>query len=125
MTRQEFETRVAVKVSDKEFSAINEVYMNSEVDKDEFCKMWVKMNSKRVKDAKVERIAKAKDEAYRTALYNFYEKNSDINDIFTPICYIKMSLYEKRALNYAGINECSMRMLTDVRKDIRSYLGIN
>lgn len=117
-----------VKVTDAEFEAINVVYMNCDLDKDEFCKMWAKMNKSRVIDAKVERIAKAKDEAYRTALYNFYEKNSDINDIFTPICYIKMSAYEVMALTHAGIkvtDENEMKMLIDVRREIRSYLGIN
>lgn len=44
----EFENRVKMTVSTKEFDAINEVYMNSDLDKDEFCKMWVKMNAKRV-----------------------------------------------------------------------------
>ena len=48
MTQQEFTQRVNVEVSNSEFEAINVVYMNSELDKDEFCKMWVKMNKTRI-----------------------------------------------------------------------------
>ena len=94
MTQQEFTQRVNVEVSNKEFEAINEVYMNSDLDKDEFCKMWVKMNKTRVQNAKVERMIKAKDEAYRDALHKFYTKNNDVNEFMTPICYVKISVYE-------------------------------
>ena len=52
MTQREFETRVEVKVSSKEFENINEMYMNSDVDKDEFCTLWVKMNFRRVQQWK-------------------------------------------------------------------------
>ena len=84
MTQQEFTQRVNVEVSNKEFEAINEVYMNSDLDKDEFCKMWVKMNKTRVQNAKVERMIKARDEAYRDALHKFYTKNNDVNEFMTP-----------------------------------------
>lgn len=52
MTKQEFTQRVKVEVSDIEYNAIEMVYMHSDVDKDEFCKMWCKMNANRVKNAK-------------------------------------------------------------------------
>lgn len=48
MMKQEFESRVGMKVSNEEFDAINLVYMNSDIEKDEFCKMWAKMNAKRI-----------------------------------------------------------------------------
>lgn len=41
-------------VSAEEYSHIEAVYMSSDLDKDEFCKLWVKMNHKRVSDAKAE-----------------------------------------------------------------------
>ena len=37
-----------------EFESINKVYMNADIDKDVFCKMWCKMNASRVKAAKEE-----------------------------------------------------------------------
>ena len=52
MTQIEFETRTMVKVSSYEFEAINTVYMASDLNKDEFCNMWKKMNASRVKAAK-------------------------------------------------------------------------
>lgn len=52
MTQQEFQERTQVSVNTTEFDAINMVYMNADVDKDVFCKMWCKMNASRVKAAK-------------------------------------------------------------------------
>lgn len=60
MTRNEFETRTGVQVTDTEFWAINEVYNNSNVDKDEFCRLWKKMNPVRVATANAERTAEEK-----------------------------------------------------------------
>lgn len=52
MTKQEFTQRVGMQVSAEEYSAIEQVYMASDVEKDEFCKLWVRMNAQRVKAAK-------------------------------------------------------------------------
>lgn len=68
MTRIEFEDRTLVtNVSDHEFEAIHAVYMASDLDKDDFCKMWCKMNASRVARAKAEakkaqEIAELKDQ---------------------------------------------------------------
>ena len=126
MTQQEFTQRVNVEVSNKEFEAINEVYMNSDLDKDEYCKMWVKMNKTRVQNAKVERMIKAKDEAYRDALHKFYTKNDDVNEFMTPICYVKISTYEVQAMSYAGIKVANedgrAKYLSDIRYEIGKFL---
>lgn len=52
MTKQEFETRTHVEVTMAEFENINEMYLLSDVDKDEFCRLWSKMNHARVARAK-------------------------------------------------------------------------
>ena len=126
MTQQEFTQRVNVEVSNSEFEAINEVYMNSDLDKDEFCKMWVKMNKTRVQNAKVERMIKQKDEAYRDALHKFYTKNNDVNEFMTPICYVKISTYEVQAMSYAGIKVANedgrAKYLSDIRYEIGKFL---
>ena len=62
MTQQEFTNRTNVEVSYNEFNAIHEVYMSSDLDKDEFCKMWVKMNKTRVAKAQAEQKAQEKAE---------------------------------------------------------------
>ena len=69
MTQQEFTQRVEVSVSSTEYAAIEIVYMNSDLDKDEFCKLWVRMNHKRVRKAKEERIAKEKEEMLKGQLF--------------------------------------------------------
>jgi hypothetical protein len=80
MTRNEFETRTGVQVTDTEFWSINEVYNNSDVDKDEFCRLWKKMNPVRVANAKAEKDAqekrmqemeKAMDIVTRSCSYDF------------------------------------------------------
>lgn len=81
MLQQEFEERVKMSVSYKEFEAIHEVYLNSDYNKDEFCKVWVKMNQSRVnqaiKEAKErERISVLKDKA--ADIYLCYSDRLDI-----------------------------------------------
>lgn len=53
-----------MQVSCKEYQSINEVYNNSTLDKDAFCKAWVRMNKERVEKA----IAEAKEKARVSAL---------------------------------------------------------
>lgn len=55
MLHEEFTKRVGISVSYQEFDAIHVVYMASELDKDEFCKAWKKMNAKRIKAYKAEK----------------------------------------------------------------------
>lgn len=81
MLQQEFEERVKMSVSYKEFEAIHEVYLNSDYNKYEFCKVWVKMNQSRVnqaiKEAKErERISALKDKA--ADIYLCYSGRLDI-----------------------------------------------
>lgn len=54
MNKKEFENRTNVQVSFDEYGHIEAVYMASDLDKDEFCKMWRKMNKSRVSKAKEE-----------------------------------------------------------------------
>lgn len=82
MTQQEFKNRTQVEVSYTEFDAIHEVYMNSDLDKDEFCKMWMKMNKTRVERAKAQAKAEAEEAAKREKLYdiiNRYYTNEEYN----------------------------------------------
>ena len=89
MTRQEFETRTLVmNVSDYEFDAIHAVYMASDLDKDEFCKMWCKMNASRV--------ARAKEEAKKA------EKMEELKDMVREIIakrYLSSFDWRKNAID--------------------------
>ena len=51
-----------MKVSAKEYAAIEVVYMNCDLEKDEFCKAWVKMNVKRI--AAYRKAEKEKQDKY-------------------------------------------------------------
>ena len=75
MNKSEFEKRVSMSVSVEEYASIEEVYMNSDLDKDDFCKMWVKMNQSRVNKAKAAAKAQAKEDAKREALWNIINRN--------------------------------------------------
>ena len=126
MTQQEFTERTKVEVSSTEFEKINEFYMNVECDKDEFCKMWCKMNPSRVKNAKVERMMKARDESYRAALRKWFDKWNNTQKFYdnynTLIAYTRMTVYEVQAMSYADIRlEGS---LSDVHFKVGQYLGI-
>lgn len=84
MTKQEFEAR-AIKVSDKEFEAINEVYMNCDLDKDEFCKVWKKMNQSRVK-------------AYREQELRRIETEEKVNILMDTLAYVNSVIYDLNPL---------------------------
>ena len=74
MTQQEFTQRAKVEVTAEEFEAINLVYMNSDLDKDEFCTMWRKMNRSRVQKALAERKAQFEEEQKRNRLWRIAER---------------------------------------------------
>lgn len=63
MIQHEFESRVGIKVSATEYAAIEQVYMSSDVEKDEFCKLWAKMNRVRIANAKAQQKAAAQFKA--------------------------------------------------------------
>ena len=48
MTQKEFEERTGIKPTEEEFNYINAVYMNTSMDKDEFCKEWKKYGDSRI-----------------------------------------------------------------------------
>ena len=88
MTQREFETRVNMEVSSKEFDSINEVYMNCDLDKDEFCKMWVKMNKSRVAKAAAERKEAEQKIADQETAYELYTRLMNIRDYSLAVANI-------------------------------------
>ena len=81
MTKQEFEARVEMKVDEREFDAINVVYMNSDLEKDEFCKMWEKMNAKRIS-------------VYLKAEKEKQEKYEHISFLYSTMCLLRNLAYK-------------------------------
>lgn len=77
MLQQEFEARVKIQVSYKEYEEINEAYNKSDLNKDDFCKEWVRMNQSRVKAAIAEekerqRLSAIKDKAWDIIILHRY-----------------------------------------------------
>lgn len=74
MLQSEFKERTGVDVSFDEYQAIEKVYMASDLDKDEFCKTWCKMNASRIKAAKKAMAEKVAKDKARTRLFNIIRK---------------------------------------------------
>lgn len=102
MTKQEFENRTGVIVSATEYQAIEAVYMNSDLEKDEFCALWSKMNYKRV--AKASRLNKAEVEMQRNreVLYSVLYKSCESKD-FNKLADNFFNKTEKKSLAKIGI----------------------
>ena len=126
MTQQEFFNRTNVKVSEDEFWAINAMYNYCEVDKDEFCKMWCKMNPDRVKAAKAQQKKDKEEAAYKNTLRKWFDrwnKTQKFYDNYPPLLvYTKLSTSEIQAMSYAGIHVSGS--LSDVHFAVGQYLGI-
>ncbi len=99
MTIHEFILRTKVEVSEKEFNAINQVYMDSDCDKDEFCRLWCKMNKSRVRKAKDEAESKEKVLIIKEKLFDIIEKYNDFHSLAYAYCALK----EKDALFLEGL----------------------
>lgn len=84
MMQSEFTERTGYAPSSEEYRVIEDMYLMCEVDKDEFCKLWCKMNPNKVKEAKEKMEAKKKafnDMIELQAILYAY----DINNSFTPL----------------------------------------
>ena len=106
MTQQEFTTRTKVEVTTEEFEAINVVYMNCDLNKDDFCAMWRKMNKSRVEQAKAEIKEKSIQDRKRN---------------YKLLLIRKMQKAEK---NNAGMPVCAGLILSDTAKDFLDAEGI-
>ena len=128
MTQQEFFNRTRVEVSLDEFLSIHEVYNHSDLDKDEFCKLWCKMNKTRVKAAKAAEMDAQRRGAYNDALFAWFTKWQNSKNFqenyYTNIAYIKLSTYLVQAMSYAGIRFGNAETLSDVHYKVGKYLGI-
>ena len=138
MRQSEFETRVHMNVTAEEYSHIEEVYMSSDLDKDEFCALWVKMNQTRVNNAKAERKAAEKEQAKQEKLWNIVEKHMNDNwekgckmaeDVLTStqqkvIESAGISLYDERIDGWTGLTIKDRKTVSTVIYEIKKYLKV-
>lgn len=110
MTQKEFEDRTSVKVPYLEYQAIEKVYMESDLDKDEFCRLWCTMNKTRVKKAKEEAKAKEEERKLKDKLieimYSLDFKMKELRGDFTkaPLTVSFLSEKQQLLLEKVGIN---------------------
>lgn len=117
-----------MKVSETEYWHINEVYNQSDLDKDEFCKLWVKMNLTRVKKAR--EIAKAveADLKVREKLWDIVYRFGGIS--YTESCKLAADVFnktQKQLIESVGIkierSEIYFQTVSEVIWKVRQYLG--
>lgn len=102
MTIQEFQSRTQVSVDVSEFESITTVYMQSDVDKDTFCKMWCKMNATRVMAAKEQ----AKKQQTIDKVFLMVMTNPEWTDVehYNDIAVAVLSSKDKALIESIGIS---------------------
>lgn len=127
MIKSEFEKRVQMNVTKEEYAAIEEVYMNSDLDKDEFCKLWVKMNQTRVNKAKADAQAQAKEQAKREKLWEIIYRFDGMS--YQDGCKLAADVLSKRqqaTIESIGIkihrSHVYFQTVSEVMYQVRKYL---
>lgn len=102
MTIQEFQSRTQVSVDVSEFESITTVYMQSDVNKDTFCKMWCKMNATRVMAAKEQ----AKKQQTIDKVFSMVMTNPEWTDVehYNDIAVAVLSSKDKALIESIGIS---------------------
>ena len=133
MLQQEFEKLVQMTVSPAEFHHINEVYMASDLCKAEFAALWMQMNKTRVKQAREEAKAKAKEEKLRERLWNIINKHGwkDYQWKERTLAHTALTQTEEKAIEEAGLKlkeydayagHYLYKRMSTMLWDIRKYL---
>lgn len=135
MLQQEFEQRVGIQVSFEEYKSIEVVYMESDLDKGDFCKMWVAMNKKRIAKAKGMRKEAEMKETLKFELSNIAERLRNIKCDYYTFAVDVLKGKEKKLLEMAGISLeesvtsitgntfTAYKFLPSIQFDIHNYLN--
>lgn len=126
MTHKEFTDRTNVQVSATEYNAIEEVYMNSDLNKDEFCKVWMQMNASRVAAAKELAKAKKQEEELRDKLFSLYNRLGTLD--YDAYAVAVLNDRQKDLIYSVGIEVVdsfyALKKVYSLKYDIGKYLGI-
>lgn len=120
MTQQEFEQRVGMAVDAAEFEAINTVYMASDVDKDEFCMYWKKMNLTRIQLAKRDAKAVQERQKKKSAVYDIQARLQSRPYNFNDYAVDVLPKRDTKTLESVGINP--VKNIVSVLFDIQKFL---
>lgn len=124
MTQKEFTDRVKVEVSMDEFASIHEVYMNSDLDKDAFCRIWVKMNKSRVIEARMKAAELREKQMLKEMAWALYQRISGMEDTHLAMANATLLPSQRNFLRGIGIEVDEMTTLTGIWFDLAVYLGI-
>lgn len=107
MTQQEFYSLTGIELTNDEFWAVHQVYCDSDVDKYEFCRLWRKMNYKRVQAAKdafkaQEQRRRDLDIAWRL-LESWQRKRMAHLDIWSELATDHMTAHQEQTLSRLGV----------------------
>jgi hypothetical protein len=132
MTRQEFIELATVEVTPEEYSSIEAVYMNSDVDKYKFCAMWREMNETRVAAERRRRRAAAKhqqlcdrlvDIAFYKREFSYEEKQRIALNVFSRK---EQAVIESAGIDWQGEPDAygnkPFRRLDEMIEVIRKYV---
>lgn len=105
MLQSEFQQLVKMTVPVSEFEHINAVYMNSDLNKGEFCALWIQMNKSRVKKAKEEAKAKENQERLNEKLWKIISKYGwrDFSWKESTLAHTALNQTEEKAIEEAGL----------------------
>ncbi len=103
MTKKEFTTRTLVEVSDLEYMCIEDVYMNSDLNKDEFCKIWCKMNASRVQMAKDKKAEEERKQILRHTMWSIVNYGYTQAEFEADACDI-LNIDQREACRKVGID---------------------
>ena len=124
MTRNEFMIRTQFAISEKEYAAVEVVYMASDLDKDEFCKMWCKMNKSRVQAAREMKRQQMKREGWLETMRKLnkrWDEVSMLNEL--PITCLFVKGQEVVAMDALGIKD--EYYMHETMANIRKYFNEN
>lgn len=134
MTKQEFENRVKVQVTDQEYySVIEPMYMNSDVDKDEFCAMWRKMNHKRVKAYLADQLKRKQEQERKDRLFDLKWKieclPAEKKHTFAVLYFTEKQMQDLKdvGIETEGWNKWlqihEQKSLSDIHYDLLKFFG--
>lgn len=107
MTQQEFEQRTQIKVSWDKFNYINSLYMNTDMDKDEFCRHYITSG-----DGEILRKVNEHAEKYETLYWEAKRMISYVSEILIgkAHAYEDTDLYNE-AVRLIGQKEVTRRTI--------------
>ena len=123
MTQYEFESRVGISVSAQEYESIEVVYMASDLQKDDFCKLWVRRNRARIQKVKKEEEERQKQAADRWNVGEIcWRLRGSLSAVYDSPLSAHISKKEDRLLQSLGFD--TARPVWAILYEMMTFAGI-